>query len=61
MKLLSLSNNCLNDNGALYLSRCIHKIETLQLEECEIEEEGVKALAEQIDKREEPVIELFSV
>ena len=59
MKLLNLSYNRLNDNGALYLSKCIHMIEELELEKCDIQEKGVQALAEQIEKRKEPVMKLF--
>ena len=59
MKLLDLSDNFVFDIGAHYLSKCIHKIEELQLKRCRIKIEGVKALAEQIKKREKPVIKLF--
>ena len=61
MKLLCLTENYLESNGAQYLSKCIHKIEKLELETCQIEEEGVQALAEQINKRKEQVLELFSL
>ena len=60
MKLLNLNQNCLNNVGAQYLSKCIHQIEELQLQKCDIHEEGVKALAERINRREEPVKNFFS-
>ena len=60
IKLSDLSDNHVFDIGAHYLSKCIHKIEKLQLKKCRIEEEGVNALAEQIKKREKPVIKHFS-
>ena len=52
MKKLNLNYNPLEDAGAHLLSKCIHKIDDLSLEECEITEEGVQALAVQIKERD---------
>ena len=55
MKVLNLNCNDLGDAGAHILSKCVHKIDDLYLEACDIMEEGVKALAEQIKERDLPV------
>ena len=40
----------MDDNGVQELSKCIDKIEVLFLDECNVTDEGVAALAEQIEK-----------
>ena len=44
--------NSIGDAEARILSRCVDKIDDLNLKNCNITEEGVSALAEQINKRE---------
>ena len=59
MKVLNLSYNSVKNIGAINLSDCIHKIDELQLYRCDITEEGVIVLAEQIKKRDTPVYLLY--
>ena len=55
MQLLDLSANSLKNIGASILSKCIHNVDGLMIAKCDIVEEGVNALAEQIRKRDSPV------
>ena len=52
---LYLSNNPIGDAGAIALSRCISKIDRLDITNCEITEEGMKVLAQEIAKRNDSV------
>ena len=51
MKKLDLGCNLFGDAGAHLLSGSIHRVDDLSLNSCNIAEEGVKVLAEQIFKR----------
>jgi len=55
MEFLNLSRNRLYDHGTHQLAACIDKIDILWLENCNISDEGVSALANQIKKRNQPV------
>ena len=53
--ILYLSNNPIGDPGATALSRCISKIDSLYITNCEITEQGMKVLAQEIEKRNNSV------
>ena len=55
MKVLNLEKSTLESNGACILSGCIHNIDELTLFQCDITEESVNGLVEQIKKRDTPV------
>ena len=61
MELLNLGYNSLKSIRTSNLSECIHNIDDLRLNKCDITEDGVKALAEKIKKRNMPVcyLQLF--
>jgi len=44
METLLLSANNLGDNGAKAISRCLQKIKTLTISQCNLSEEGVTCL-----------------
>ena len=48
---LDLSDNPIGDAGAIALSQSIRKINTLSISGCNITESGVKALTQEIKKR----------
>ena len=55
MNWLNLSGNRFEDADTRILSKCIHNIDGLKLEQCGITEEGVNALTKQIKTRNTPV------
>ena len=55
MTSLCIYDKPLSDSGACLLSHCVHKIEDLGLDSCDISTVGVAALAEQIALRNTPV------
>ena len=48
MRELNLGWNKFGENGAICLATCVHKIETLKVENCEIGSRGIEALAQSI-------------
>ena len=55
MKELRLDWNKFGNAGAVYLASCIHNIEVLSIESCNIDEAGVEALAQSIRGRSREV------
>jgi len=48
MEMLSLAKNKFADAGATALSDALHKVERLDLRDCNITSEGIRALADQL-------------
>jgi len=61
MKYLYLDRIRLYDRGTHQLAACIDKIDKLRLDHCNLSEEAVSALAEQIKKRNQPVKVLLTL
>ena len=59
MTFLNLERNEFGDEGAQHLAKCVHNISKLDLQYCKIGSNGVKALAQGINTRIEPV--MFSI
>ena len=55
MKELRLCGNEFGGVGAVSLALCIHNIESLSVEFCNIDETGVEALAQSIRRRDREV------
>ena len=48
MRELNLEGNDISDDGAMCLATCVHKIETLNVEYCNIGSRGIEAMAQKI-------------
>ena len=48
MRELNLGGNKFGENGAICLTTCVHKIETLRVGNCDIGSRGTEALAQSI-------------
>ena len=48
MRELHLASNKFGDDGAICLATCVHKIETLNVQRCDIGSRGIEALAQSI-------------
>ena len=48
MRELDLGLNGLGEHGAICLATCVHKIETLKVQCCDIGSRGIEALAQSI-------------
>ena len=55
MERLDLSDNAIGDAGAIALSQCISKIDDLVISHCKVTTQGMKALAQEIKKRNNAV------
>ena len=55
MARLNLSDNAIGDAGAIALSQCISKIDDLVISHCKVTTQGMKALAQEIKKRNNAV------
>ena len=55
MKELYFGDNPIGDVGAIALSRCISKINVLNLSGCKITDQGMKALTQEIEKKNHSV------
>ena len=59
LKSLNLTHNKVGDEGAKYLSTCIHNIDQLSLWNCDITKLGIENLSKAIQKRTSPVNNSF--